>query len=135
MKRIWKFCAASLTSAFFALGSAGTGHADTAEIVFSAAEKAIISNYYGGGDTARGFKDKKGGQGKGIGSQGMPPGLAKKGQLPPGIAKRQLPSALARQLPPPPAGFERIIVDNDILLVEVATQVVHDVLTDVVRNR
>jgi hypothetical protein len=35
-----------------------------------------------------------------------------------------------RQLPPLPAGYERIIVAGKILLVEIATQVVHDVLTD-----
>ena len=53
------------------------------------------------------------------------------GRLPRGIAKRQLPSALARQLAAPPPGYERIVVDGKVLLVEIATQVIHDVLTDV----
>jgi len=35
-------------------------------------------------------------------------------------------------LPAPPRGYERIIVDGRILLVEIATQVIHDVLTDIV---
>jgi hypothetical protein len=35
-------------------------------------------------------------------------------------------------LPAVPAGYDRIIVDGKILLVEVATQVIHDVLMDVV---
>jgi hypothetical protein len=36
-----------------------------------------------------------------------------------------------RQLPPLPDGYERVVVAGKILLVEIATQVVHDVLTDV----
>ncbi len=35
-------------------------------------------------------------------------------------------------LPAPPGGYERIIVDGKILLVEIATQVVHDILSDIV---
>jgi len=42
-----------------------------------------------------------------------------------------LPNNLLSQLPPPPSGYERVIVDKDILLVHVATQVVHDVLQHV----
>ncbi len=96
---------------------------------FSLKEKQIIVEFYGGGDAGKG-KGKKN-KGKGVGNTGMPPGLAKKGKLPPGIAKRQLPSALIAQLPPPPRGYERVIVDNDILLVHIATQVIHDILIDV----
>ena len=65
----------------------------------------------------------------------MPPGIAKnlaRGKpLPPGIAKRGLPSELIVQLPPVPDGYERVIVAGKILLVEIATQVVHDILVDV----
>ena len=86
-----------------------------------------------GGDPGKGKWKRKKNKGKGVGNQGMPPGLAKKGKLPPGIAKRQLPSALTAQLPPPPDGFERVIVENDVLLVNTATQVIHDALTDVWR--
>ncbi|MCK5496461.1 MAG: RcnB family protein [Hyphomicrobiaceae bacterium] len=49
------------------------------------------------------------------------------------MAKRQLPNNLLSQLPPPPRGYERVIVDNDVLLVNIATQIVHDVLTGVLR--
>ncbi len=43
-----------------------------------------------------------------------------------------LPSGLVTLLPPPPKGFERIEVAGKILLVEIATQVIHDVLEDIV---
>lgn len=114
------------------VGAASPGEA--AEITFSLKEKSIIASFYGGdgggGNQGKG-KGKKN-KGRGVGSQGLPPGLAKKGKLPPGIAKRQLPNALLAQLPPPPRGYERVIVDNDVLLVNIATQVVHDVLTDII---
>jgi Ni/Co efflux regulator RcnB len=68
--------------------------------------------------------------------KGLPPGIAKnlaRGKpLPPGIAKQQLPDGLVHALPAPPRGYERIIVDGKLLLVEVATQVIHDILTDIV---
>lgn len=109
------------------------------EVSFSLKEKQVIANFFagsgggggGGGDHAG---KGKGNKNKGVGSQGLPPGLARKGgSLPPGIAKRQLPGNLVAQLPPAPSGYERVIVDNDVLLIEVATQIVHDVLTDVIR--
>ena len=69
-------------------------------------------------------------------SKGLPPGIAKnlaRGKpLPPGIAKQQLPDGLVHTLPAPPRGYERVIVDGRVLLVEIATQVIHDVLTDIV---
>ncbi len=107
--------------------------AGAVEIAFSAKEKSIIASFYDshGGNPDKG-KDKKN-KNKGVGNQGMPPGLAKQGKLPPGIAKRQLPGSLVAQLPPPPKGYERVIVDNDVLLVNIATQIVHDVLTDALR--
>ena len=52
--------------------------------------------------------------------------------LPPGIAKQQLPDGLVHALPAPPRGYERIIVDGKVLLVDVATQIIHDILTDIV---
>jgi Ni/Co efflux regulator RcnB len=32
----------------------------------------------------------------------------------------------------PPHGYERIIIDGKVLLVEIATHVIHDILTDVI---
>ena len=111
-----------------------TAGAASIEVSFSLKEKRVITNFFAssggdvGGQSGKGKKKKN----KGAGNQGMPPGLAKKGgALPPGIAKRNLPNNLLSQLPPPPRGYERVIVDKDILLVNLATQVVHDVLTHV----
>jgi Ni/Co efflux regulator RcnB len=68
--------------------------------------------------------------------KGLPPGieknLARGKPLPPGIAKQQLPDGLVHALPAPPRGYERLIVDGKVLLVDVATQVIHDVLSDIV---
>ena len=68
--------------------------------------------------------------------KGLPPGIAKnlsRGKpLPPGIAKQQLPDGLVHALPAPPRGYERIIVDGRVLLIDVATQIIHDILTDIV---
>jgi Ni/Co efflux regulator RcnB len=124
-----------------AIGTAGWAIANSAadaqsiEVSFSLKDKQVITNFFassgGGGDQGgqgKGKKKKK----KGVGNQGIPPGLAKKGgALPPGIAKRQLPNNLISQLPPAPKGYERVIVDKDILLVHIATQVVHDVISHV----
>jgi len=68
--------------------------------------------------------------------KGMPPGIAKnlaRGKaLPPGIAKQYLPEGLVHALPAPPRGYERIVVDGKVLLVEIATQVIHDILSDAI---
>lgn len=69
-------------------------------------------------------------------AKGLPPGIAKnlaRGKpLPPGIAKQYLPDGLRRLLSAPPAGYERIIVDGKVLLVEIASRVIHDMLEDAI---
>lgn len=66
--------------------------------------------------------------------QSLPPGIAKnlaRGKpLPPGIAKRFPPEDLRRRLPDYP-GCEVLIVDRDVLLVDLATRVIVDVLSGV----
>jgi len=98
-----------------------------ARVTFSSAEITVIADYYH--EHAR--STKKNGKGR----KSLPPGIAKnlaKGKpLPPGIAKQVLPPDLSDKLPPAVDGYERIIVAGKVLLVEIATQVVHDVLTDV----
>lgn len=99
-------------------------------VVFSDGEIEAISAYYQRGDAlshyGKGKKHKK----------GLPPGIAKnlrRGKaLPPGIAKQQLPPDLVASLPPVPRGHERVIIDGRVVLVEIATQVIRDVLTDIV---
>ncbi len=69
------------------------------------------------------------------GAEALPPGIRKRlargKELPPGIAKRYLPSNLRLELPRLPDGYERIIVAGKILIIEISTQIIHDVLTDI----
>ena len=98
--------------------------------VFSKGEISIIAEWYQDHpqSNARGKGKKK--------PKGLPPGIARnlaRGKaLPPGIAKQVLPQNLIALLPPTPHGFERIVVDGKVLLVEVATRVIHDILADAI---
>lgn len=98
---------------------------------------------------ARGRADDKGRPNQAQGSaRQMPPGLAKRdelppgldrqlterGTLPPGLAKRDLPADLAGRLPRRGGKTERVIVDDDIVLIDKATERVLDVIGDVVRE-
>ena len=110
------------------LGWQSTSYAQlSVNISFSEREATIIHSYY------ENQTSQSRGRGGG-GGKGLPPGIARnleRGKaLPPGIAKQQLPSGLTEALPPPPDGYERSIIDGKILLIEIATQVIHDVLTD-----
>ncbi len=105
--------------------------------LFSDLEKQLTRDFfrnYGG-------KGKYKGKNKGKSKQ-MPPGLAKRqtlppglamqiqrnGVLPPGLAKRNLPPGLASRLPALPPGQQRLIVGNDVVLVERTTGLILDVL-------
>ena len=98
------------------------------QVVFSDGEASIIRAYYRDHGSVRHSKKK--------GKNGLPPGIAKNLQrgkpLPPGIAKQVLPTGLIDLLPPPPHGYERVTLAGKILLVEIATQVIHDVLEDII---
>lgn len=69
-------------------------------------------------------------------AQGLPPGIRRnleRGKsLPPGIAKRVPPEGL-RSMVTVPERLEIVEVGLDVLLVEVATGIIHDVLMDVIR--
>ena len=125
-----------IVAAFLALAAWSAcpqpARADSAvTVTFSSEEVRIIASWYDEHGHATGGR----GNGKG-GAKGLPPGIARnlaRGKaLPPGIARQQLPGGLASLLPPPPRGFERVVVDGRVLLVEIATQVIHDVLVDMV---
>lgn len=102
-------------------------------VVFSKDEAAVIQQYFAQHPLDVGKGGKNGQKGK-----PLPPGIARnlaRGKpLPPGIAKQQLPQDLVRQLPPVHAGYERVYVDGRVLLVDIATQVIHDVLIEAVYN-
>lgn len=88
--------------------------------VFTVGERERIIDYYRDSSTS---------------TRGLPPGIAKnvaRGKpLPPGIAKKYLPSDLESGLPAR-AKHRRVIVDDDVLLVAVATGLVVDMLENVI---
>ena len=59
--------------------------------------------------------------------------MERNGTLPPGLAKRDLPTDLEAKLPEAEAGRKRVIVDNDVVLIEQATGRILDILKDVVK--
>lgn len=127
-----KLILSGLAVALTLLVSAPANSADFGVAVeFSDKEISAIRAYYRDQGPAKHGKRKKG-----KGRKGLPPGIAKnlrRGKpLPPGIAKQALPDHLVRILPPVPRGYERVILDGKVLLVEVATQVIHDILEDIV---
>ena len=70
------------------------------------------------------------------GAEALPPGIRKnleRGKpLPPGIAKKVAPAELFSRLGLP-EGFQLVEVGLDVLLLEVATNTIHDVLLDIIR--
>jgi len=101
------------------------------DVVFTDGEASIIRAYYRDHTAQQNGKKKD--------TRGLPPGIAKNLQrgkpLPPGIAKRALPSSLNALLPPPPDGYERIELSGKVLLVEIATQVIRDILDDIILGK
>jgi len=123
------FATIIVLASLFGLSSQATAEIGVS-VVFSDDEIRIIGAWY----SDHGSSSHKGnGKHK---NKGLPPGieknLARGKPLPPGIAKQYLPDGLIKALPAPPKGYERIIVDGKVLLVEIATQVIHDILMDVV---
>jgi hypothetical protein len=115
--------------------------AQIATIVLTETEKRIIGSYY-----QRAYdvwtvtqapgkgKKKHGALPPGLAKKGtLPPGLAKQlarnGTLPPGLARRELPDDLLVQLRPRPVGYEFVLVDDRVLLIQAATNLILDVLS------
>jgi hypothetical protein len=114
--------------AFCAAGAQIANAGDlTIDVRFTKDEISIIRAYYERASRSGRPERKSGRQ--------LPPGIAKnlaRGKaLPPGIAKQALPQDLLAKLPPAAPGFERIIVDGKVLLVEAATRIVYDILSDI----
>lgn len=122
--------ALSLPAAADPGGKRGGGHGDggqrterstdLGDIIISAAERALIGEYY---------------RSHAVQVDSLPPGIRKKvargKPLPPGIAKR-FPDGLRGQLPHR-AGYDYRVVGADVLLVEIATGVIVDVVKDILR--
>ena len=94
----------------------------TAEFTFSLGDRDLIHAYYTSNPPPE--------------LDALPPGLRKKlakgKPLPPGIAKKVSPKELRSKLTVP-NGYELVEVGLDVLLVEVATGIIHDILMDVIR--
>jgi hypothetical protein len=58
--------------------------------------------------------------------------LQRNGKLPPGLEKRGLPDELKRALPARQSDLERVIVGNDVVLIRRGTELILDILEDVV---
>ncbi len=95
----------------------------TAGITFSVTQRESIRSYYADHPRA--------------GLKALPPGmrkrLAKGKPLPPGIAKQVAPSALMERVAVP-KGYRLQEVGPDVVLVEIATGIVHDILMDVIHR-
>ena len=70
------------------------------------------------------------------GAEALPPGIRRKLErgksLPCGVAKRSAPAELRSRIELT-EGYELVEVGLDVFLVEVATNLIHDVLTDLIR--
>jgi hypothetical protein len=116
----------ALPAAGVAQGRSGRDHrapaAAQASVTLTAEMRAQIRDFY----AARGES----------GTKALPPGirrnLARGKPLPPGIAKKVAPAELISRVRVP-EGYELVEVGLDVVLVEVATHVIHDVLMDVIR--
>jgi hypothetical protein len=95
-------------------------------LTFSDADRALIQNYY---------------------RQHLPPGLAKRehlppglnkqlarrGTLPPGLSGEHLPDDLEVRLSRLPAGYVRLRIATDVLLLDSRTRLILDVVSDIGR--
>jgi hypothetical protein len=118
---------------------------DVGDIFIGELEKRLIASYYHHQLVAyqQSPAYQKGKGKKKHKHKGLPPGLAKKGKVPPGIAKQltrnnqvppgleyqPLPHDLIVQLPPLQPGYRYRIVDDRVLLIKAASNVILDVLT------
>lgn len=107
---------------------------DLGDIVFEEIERILIEEY---------FRDEngelRGDLPPGLAKRDeLPPGLAKQvernGHLPPGLEKRNLPDDLEAELPPARHGTERVIVGDDIVLLDPVTGAIFDILRDVLSD-
>ncbi|MDE2024002.1 MAG: hypothetical protein KGJ18_07320 [Gammaproteobacteria bacterium] len=118
-------------------------HPNQLQALNTAASYANGGYYQTQGDNDQGDEEEHGqGHGHGHGWKsregGLPPGIAKnlaRGKpLPPGIAAQlqPLPPQLVQNLPPPPPGYRVFMLDGRILLVNMATQVISDVIANAI---
>ena len=100
-------------------------------VVVPAQDRAVVYQYYrteySAGRCPPGLAKK--------GNGCLPPGQAKKlwviGQpLPPAVIYEPVPRAVVQQLAPVPPGYDYVRVDNDVLLMDMASRLIADVVND-----
>ncbi len=149
MKNAIAFLILALTALVPAQSTAATKGQDATERVlqrvFSEAEKAVIEEYFGHKHDPKYKRDEKHKKSK----RDLPPGLAKKdklppglqmqleknGRLPPGLVRNDLPKRLQDKLYAPKKGTKRVIVGDDVILFDTATDIVLDILRGVARSQ
>lgn len=107
-------------------------------IALTSSQVALVRAHYDGGHHERDHDEGRGrGHGRGHDrgrGDGLPPGIAMNLQrgkrLPPGIAAQRLPRDVVVKLPPIPDGLEYVVVAGKLLLVDVTTQIVRDILLE-----
>ncbi len=135
--------AVTLSSGMASANQAPTSKSEQRGGIFTDDDRRIIRDFFDrleGKDTDD--KDHKGKGAKKGKKEGLPPGLAKRdelppglqkqleknGQLPPGLQKRALPDDLESRLSNLPKNLERIIVGEDILLIERGVGIILDIM-------
>ena len=99
---------------------------------FGAHDREVITHYY---------ENRSSGLPPGLAKRGgnLPPGLEKhlerNGTLPPGLQKKlqPCPVELERELPPLPADYHRAVIGASIVILNRHTNVIVDIMKDVVR--
>lgn len=94
------------------------------DIRFNDRDRHLIHDYY----SRHGKKNKRVPPGLAKRGGNLPPGLAKRDRLPPGLQGRGLPQALESSLSRLPAGYVRIKVGTDLLLMNRDSRVVFDII-------
>lgn len=94
------------------------------DIRFNDRDRHLIHDYY----RTHGKKQKRVPPGLAKRGGRLPPGLAKRDRLPPGLQGRGLPHALESRLSHLPAGYVRLKVGTDLVLMNRDTRVVFDII-------
>ncbi len=97
------------------------------DVSISDRDRTLIRDYY------KKYKKKRKGPPPGLAKRrgNLPPGLAKRDTLPPGLRGEPLPRTLEEKLSPLPSSYVRVIIGQDIVLMNKKTRVVFDVIYSV----
>jgi hypothetical protein len=136
--------AAIVLSALLFGGGALAATQANVSAVFTSEERRAIKEYYTKDIIDQAWESEGKGHGK---KKGLPPGLAKKAKLPPGLRKQlqrngTLPPGLEQKLEPLPepldvrlrrlpSEYERVVIGQDVVILDRTTQKILDIIRDV----